>query len=142
MPDITVPEINTEDITKVLKDALYVGVGLGVIGFQKAQVRRVELTRTVKGQIGEAKGRVDGIGTTGDELLGDARDQVQKLLDGAEDRVKLVEERLSALEEQIEALLDQLEDKLPEQAKDLVKQAREAAKDARTQVRALVNRAA
>src|SRR4249920_2362462 len=105
MPDINLPEFKTEDITKVLKDALYVGVGLGVIGFQKAQVRRVELTRTVKGQIGEAKGRVDGISGASEDILGDARDQVQKLVDGAEDRVKLVEERLSALEEQVEALL-------------------------------------
>jgi predicted nuclease with TOPRIM domain len=136
------PEISTEEITKVLKDTLYVGVGLGVIGFQKAQVRRVELTKALKSQLGEAKGRVDGLGDVSDDLLGDAKAQVAKLVEGAEDRVKLIEERLSALEEQIETLLDQLEDKLPEQARELVKQARDAAKDARTQLSALVNRAA
>lgn len=37
-----------EDTTKVLKDALYVTVGLGVIAFQKAQVQRVELQKAVE----------------------------------------------------------------------------------------------
>lgn len=130
------PEITPDDVTTVLKDAFYVTVGLGVIGFQKAQVQRQEITKALKGQVADAQQR---FGST-DEIIGDAKDQVQKLIDGAEDRIKLVEERLSALEEQIEAILDQIEDKLPEQARDLVKQAREAAKDARSQVRSLVAR--
>ena len=33
------------DITKTLRDAAYVTIGLGVIGFQRAQVRRQELTK-------------------------------------------------------------------------------------------------
>jgi len=136
------PEINPDELTKIVKDAFYVSIGLGVIGFQKAQVRRVELTKAVKSQLDGAKGRVDGLGDAGDDLVGDAKAQVAKLVETAEDRFKLVEERISALEEQIDAVLDQLEDKLPEQARELVKQARVAAKDARTQVRALVNRAA
>ena len=37
-----------DDTTKVLKDALYVTVGLGVIAFQKAQVQRVELQKAVE----------------------------------------------------------------------------------------------
>ena len=37
-----------DDATKVLKDALYVTVGLGVIAFQKAQVQRVELQKAVE----------------------------------------------------------------------------------------------
>jgi hypothetical protein len=36
-----------EDATKLLKDALYVSVGLGVIAFQKAQVQRNELQKTL-----------------------------------------------------------------------------------------------
>ena len=35
------------DVNKALQDAAYVAVGLGVIGFQKAQVRRRELARLV-----------------------------------------------------------------------------------------------
>jgi vacuolar-type H+-ATPase subunit H len=135
------PEITADDITKILKDALYVTVGAGVIGFQKAQVGRRELTEAVTKQINEAKGRIDGVSGSND-LLEQARTQVQKLVESAEDQVKVVEDRLSAVEERYEALLDQIEAKLPEQARDLFKQSRDTAKDARTQVRSLVNRTA
>ena len=43
-----------EDATKVLKDALYVSVGLGVIAFQKAQVQRVELQKAVEDRLKSA----------------------------------------------------------------------------------------
>jgi hypothetical protein len=36
------------DVNKALQDAAYVAVGLGVIGFHKAQVRRHELAGLVK----------------------------------------------------------------------------------------------
>ena len=41
-----------EDATKLLKDALYVSVGLGVIAFQKAQVQRNELQKTLESRLG------------------------------------------------------------------------------------------
>ena len=135
------PEITADDITKVLRDALYITVGAGVIGFQKAQVGRRELTDAVTKQVAEAKGRFDGLSGSND-LLEQAKVQVQKLVVSAEDQVKVVEDRLSVVEERYEALLDQIETKLPEQARDLFKQSRDAAKDARTQVRTLVNRTA
>ncbi len=37
-----------QDATKVLKDALYVSVGLSVIAFQKAQVQRQELQKALE----------------------------------------------------------------------------------------------
>ena len=40
-----------DDIAKVLQDAAYVGIGLGVIAFQKAQVQRVELQKTVEDRL-------------------------------------------------------------------------------------------
>ena len=40
-----------QDATKVLKDALYVSVGLGVIAFQKAQVQRNELQKALEGRL-------------------------------------------------------------------------------------------
>lgn len=132
------PEIKSEDIGKVLQEALYIGVGLGVIAFQKAQVQRVELTKQLKAQLGDAREQVEKIGSSSDDLASDARRQVDKLTDSFEGRVKLVEERLEAIESQIEGLLDQIEDKLPEQARALVRSARETAKEARSQVRSLV----
>jgi hypothetical protein len=61
-----------DELAKALQDAAYVAIGLGVIAFQKAQVRRNELTKTLEGPIAEARTAV-------------------------EDNVKLVEERLRAL---------------------------------------------
>ena len=43
------------DVTKTLKDAAYVVIGLGVLGFQKVQVRRNELTK----QLGQPKADPD-----------------------------------------------------------------------------------
>ena len=46
-----------EDASKAVKDALYVSVGLGVIAFQKAQVQRQELQKTIEARIRTATGR-------------------------------------------------------------------------------------
>ena len=68
------------DVTKTVKDAAYVAVGLGVLGFQRAQVRRRELTKELETQLGQ---------TT---------DQLQRLAKELEERLEpifgLVEERL------------------------------------------------
>ena len=46
MPDFPTNLTNTaKDFTTVAKDAGYVAIGLGVIGFQKAQVQRQELLK-------------------------------------------------------------------------------------------------
>ena len=116
------PNIEIDDITTVAKDALYVGVGLGVIAFQKAQVRRQDLKKTLNGQASDAKDQIDTLSTF------------------VEDRIKVVEERLSEVEDRLAQILDQVELKLPEQAADLVKQARVVAKDARGQLNQLVAR--
>ncbi|HMJ77749.1 MAG TPA: hypothetical protein VK507_17340 [Iamia sp.] len=156
------PEITPEDLTKIAKDALYVGVGAGVIAFQKAQVQRVELTKTVTAQVTEAKSQIENLGGTAESLLAEVRTRIEALLGSidADDvvadlktrletltstvdgRVKLVEERLDSVEERVEAVLDDLEAKLPEQAREIVKQARVTARDARQQVRAAARRAA
>lgn len=138
------PEITADDITKIAKDALYVGVGAGVIAFQKAQVQRVQLTETVTTQVEEIRTRIEAIvgSVDADEVVSDLRTRLEALAGTVDGRVKLVEERLDSVEERVEAILDDLEAKLPEQAREIVKQAREAARDARDQVRTAVGRAA
>ena len=71
--------VQVDDVTNAVKDAAYVSVGLGVIAFQRLQVRRNELTKTLNEQSGNAKGALDLVGTL------------------VNDRVKLVEERLGSL---------------------------------------------
>lgn len=67
-----------DDLTNAIKDATYVSVGLGVIAFQRLQVRRNELSKAISGPAEEAKGTLEVIGSLVNE------------------RVKLVEERLGA----------------------------------------------
>jgi hypothetical protein len=118
------------DVRSTIKDAAYVGIGFGVLAFQKAQVQRQELQKRFEAGLTDAKG---GLGKLGEDV---------------QDRIKLVEERLEALSKQVDAAaddfeerldkaLDQVQERLPEQAKDLFDKARTAGKDARSQVRQL-----
>lgn len=67
-----------DDVANAVKDATYVSVGLGVIAFQRMQVRRNELAKTLGERSGDAKGALELVGN----LVGD--------------RLKLVEERVGA----------------------------------------------
>ena len=122
------------DLSTLAKDAAYVAVGFGVIGFQKAQVRRQELRKQLDGQLGEARTGFTTLSTS------------------VEDQVKMVEERFAALGEQVEKYgdeletritkaLDELETRLPEQAKEVFTTVRTTAKEARGQVRSMVRSA-
>ena len=121
------------DVRATVKDAAYVGIGFGVLAFQKAQVQRQELKKKLNTGLGDAQGNLASLGTT------------------LEDRVKLVEERLEALAKQgeqladelearVEKALDEVQERLPEQAREVFGQVRGVAKDARTQVRSLVRK--
>jgi len=67
-----------DDVADAAKDAAYVSLGLGVLAFQRLQVRRNELHKALSGQADEAKGALDLVSA----LVGD--------------RVKVLEERLGA----------------------------------------------
>src|SRR5687768_10792715 len=119
------------DVRATVRDTAYIGIGLLVLAFQKAQVQRQELQKRIEAGLGEAKGSFDKLG------------------EDVQDRLKLVEERLEALgkqvdaaadefEDRIEKALDEVQDRLPAQAKELFGKAREAGKDYRNQVRQLV----
>jgi ElaB/YqjD/DUF883 family membrane-anchored ribosome-binding protein len=110
-----VTQITFDDIQKRLTDGVYVGIGLGVIAFQKAQVQRQELRKQLAANVGTARTSV-------------------------EDRIKTAEERLLAMEHRIDAVLDDVEERLPEQARSVMHQAREVARDTRDQLRELVGR--
>ncbi len=49
------------DVTKTVKDAAYVTVGLGVLAVQKAQVARRDLTRQVETQLTQTGEQVRGL---------------------------------------------------------------------------------
>jgi ElaB/YqjD/DUF883 family membrane-anchored ribosome-binding protein len=112
-----------DNLTKTLKDTAYVVFGFGVLGFQKAQVRRQELTKQLKEQRGQVETQLSG-----------ARQQLNELvrtLDGAIEPVRV----------ELEGRLDRVEEHLPAQAKDVVKSARALAKETEQHVRRAVGAA-
>jgi hypothetical protein len=49
--DVKLPDVDTERLVGLARDAAYVGIGFGVLAVQQAQVRRREVRSTVERQI-------------------------------------------------------------------------------------------
>ena len=137
MPTIKKPEINTDvtkaakDIAAVAKDATYVVIGAGVLGFQQAQVQRQELMR----RLAEPRSGIEDRVTAARSDLSGALHSVDVTVEGLMERFEDIIQRL-------EAAVAPLEDRLPSQARDLAKQAHVQAREARTQLRSRIPTAA
>ena len=124
------PEISTDitkaakDIANVAKDATYVVIGAGVLGFQQAQVQRRELMAKLQDPSSNISERVTAVRGDLNEAVKNADAKVEELMDRAEELI-----------ERVEAVFAPFEDRLPTQARDIAKQAHEQAKDARSQLR-------
>lgn len=102
------------------KDAAYVTVGLGVLAFQQAQVRRRELVAAATGQFETGKAQLD------------------EVVDALEARIGSLDSRFDALEVRLDAAVDSLGKRLPASAGTVLTTANETAKTARKQVRNLI----
>ena len=124
------PDINTDitkaakDIANVAKDATFVVIGAGLLGFQQAQVQRRELVAKLQDPSSNISERVTAVRGDLNEAVKNVDAKVDDLMDRAEELI-----------ERIEAVFAPFEDRLPTQARDIAKQAHEQAKDARTQIR-------
>jgi chloramphenicol 3-O-phosphotransferase len=133
MPEIKMPEINTDlskaakDIADVAKDATYVVIGAGVLGFQQVQVQRQELLKRLADPKASIEDRVNSVRSD----LSGALHNVDTTLVGLVERFEEIVERL-------ETAVAPFEDRLPTQARDLARQAHAQAKEARTQLRTLI----
>ncbi len=119
MADTTVEKVAT-DLTNLVKDALYITVGFGVLATQKLQAQRGQLQKQVDARIEAGKVQFD------------------KASQNFESQLTSLEKRLNALESRFDTALDKVETALPEQARDALKQARDAAKSTRQQVKGVV----
>ena len=106
MPDVTT-NINTlsKGVTDLARDAAYVAVGLGVLGYQRAQVQRVELQNRLSQDLALDQ-RID------DVRHGVAKG-IQQIDDLAESAVHFVETTLQPMEEQLPPTVTQLTAKGP-----------------------------
>ncbi|MGD0748393.1 MAG: hypothetical protein ABSB68_11345 [Acidimicrobiales bacterium] len=121
MPDVpTNLTTFSKGVTDLARDAAYVAVGLGVLGFQRAQVQRIELQNRLSQDVALDQ-RID-------EVRHSVAKGFQHVDDLAESAVQFVE-----------TTLQPLEDKLPPTVTQLTTKAREQAREVRTQIRQLVN---
>ena len=97
------------DLTRNAKDAAYVLIGLGVVGYQRAQARAEELGKRAEAQRTQLDQQVDrGPHPGSTQLAKLTQDQT----------------RFTPVREVLETRLDTFQAALPERAKDLVTQAR------------------
>jgi len=124
------PEINADinqaakDIANVARDATYVVIGAGILGFQQAQVQRRELMAKLQDPSSTISERVTSARVDLNDAVKNVDAKVEEFIDRAEELI-----------ERVEAVFAPFEDRLPVQARDIAKQAHEQAKDARTQIR-------
>jgi hypothetical protein len=120
MPEVTNISTISKGVTDLARDAAYVAVGLGVLGFQRAQVQRVELQNLLSKDFAL------------DEQLSGVRTEVTKGL-------KQLDDLLESASQFIETSLQPLEAQLPATVTQLTTKAFEQAREVRSQIRQRVN---
>jgi len=116
------PYVNTnlstfsKGVTDLARDAAYVAVGLGVLGYQRVQVQRVELKNKLSQDLEL------------DQRLGDVREGVAK-------GIHQIDDLAESATHFVESTLQPLEERLPASVTQLTTKAREQAREVRTQIR-------
>ena len=103
-------------VTDLARDAAYVAVGLGVLGYQRVQVQRVELKNKLSQDLAF------------EQRLGDVRQGVAK-------GINQIDELAESATNFVESTLQPLEERLPASVTQLTTKAREQAREVRTQIR-------
>jgi hypothetical protein len=151
MPNITFPSVDISqvnqaaaDVNDALKEGAYVALGLGVIGFQRAQVQRVELTKQLNdlsARLSEllapartqlAKGFPVDLPTIPDlsQQLNEVTEAIEEQLGAVRTQLaelaKAVDERVQPVRKQVDEQFDRLEQYLPGGARNVVQSVRSA----------------
>ncbi len=109
MPDVRKDFQKTAgDLTKVVQDAAYVAVGLGIMGFQQAQVRRREMLAQIERQRSAARCSRSATPARTSPMA-----------------VKEIDRTVGQVIERLDASFNPVAERLPETAQAVVKQARE-----------------
>lgn len=110
------------NLRRLIQDTAYVTVGLGVLAFQKAQVRRREARARLEHRVedarhlaSDARGRITETAKEAREKLAETRGKVEST---AQEQVKAVLDRIEPvagqLRSRVEPLADQVQERLPE----------------------------
>jgi hypothetical protein len=138
-PDITRA---ASEINNALRDAAYVAVGLGVLGFQRAQVHRVELAKQLEGLPDSVSSQLDGYlrearrraciaGTRVADDLSELSRSLEDTLDPLRapllELARAIEGLTTPARQQLDERIDRFEQSLPEGARGTVKSFRDSA---------------
>jgi hypothetical protein len=110
----------SKGVTDLARDAAYVAVGLGVLGYQRVQVQRVELKNKLSQDLAL------------EQRLGNVREGVAK-------GVHQIDELTETATNFVESTLQPLEERLPASVNQFTARAREQAREVRTQIRQRVS---
>jgi ElaB/YqjD/DUF883 family membrane-anchored ribosome-binding protein len=109
VPDIKIPSVDVNkaaaDFNNAVKDGAYVAVGLGVLGFQRAQVQRVELTKQFEAQLAQLGTLPASFNSQFESYVGQAREQAAtartQLAEQLSELAKSLEEAFAPVRAQI-----------------------------------------
>ena len=107
------PQLNRDELTRIIRDTLYATVGVGVLTVQQLDHMRRQLAERLSTRY--------GVG----------RHQVDQLIAVVEDQMGNLDARMKVLERQLDGLLDSVQERLPEQAGDALATARQVGAEAR-----------
>jgi hypothetical protein len=116
MPELNNLNTLSKGVGNLARDAAYVAVGLGVLGFQRAQVQRVELKNKLVKDFSL------------DERLGGVRHEVTK-------GVKQLDELVETAAQFVETTFRPLEEQLPPTVTQLTTKAFDQAREVRSHIR-------
>lgn len=128
----------TEELGRTARDAAYVAVGFGVLGFQRAQVRRRELVKRLGVAAGLLQQQAERFGGDLSGAGAALQQQLERLGDLPADlsgALLELDEAVETVITRLEALVEPLEEHLPAPARDAVKQARVQARSTQQQLR-------
>ena len=116
MPEVNNISTLSKGVTDLARDAAYVAVGLGVLGYQRVQVQRVELKNKLSKDFSL------------DQHISGVRTNVNK-------GIKQIDDLVETAAQFVETTLQPLEEQLPASVTQLTTKAREQAREVRTQIR-------
>jgi hypothetical protein len=116
MPAVTNISTLGKGVTDLARDAAYVAVGLGVLGYQRAQVQRIELKNKLAKDFSL------------EQHFGGVRSNVNK-------GIKQIDDLAESAAQFVETTFQPLEERLPASVTQLTSRAREQAREVRTQIR-------
>lgn len=145
------------DLNTIVKDSAYAAIGFGVLGFQKAQVRRRELIEQLSAQGGnmaQLGQQLENISAEVGNQLNSLGEQLGAQLSGLRSSAggapvdtartqlvevaKLVDRQVSPVRQQLDGAIVEFTDHLPEPTRGLVLSLRSAAQSQEAAVRSAI----